>query len=424
MSTPGPRDFLERLEFFGIRLGLENITRLLAALDHPERRVPAVHIAGTNGKGSVVAFVDSILRAAGYRSGRYTSPHLQRLNERVLLGSDPIADEPLDAALAAVQAVCDTWDPPPTYFEFMTAAAFQAFAHAPLDATVIEVGMGGRYDATNTVSPVVTGITPIDWDHMQYLGDTLEAIAAEKAGIIKPGIPLVTTETKPGPREVIVARAEELSSPVRALDRDFHYALEGSPFEQTLAYQSPERSLQAPLGLAGQHQGMNAAMAVAIAETLMPAFPRITNEAIIAGLGSTRWPCRLERVLADPPVIVDVAHNPGGLLTLCEAVPRAVFLLAPSRDKDAAAMIRILAPQAEELILTQCAMHRHMPIEALVQAAADTPHRRIDALEDAIRIGLELAHAHAPLVITGSIFTAGEARAILTGRHGAPPVQF
>ena len=424
MSGVSAREYLAGLEFFGIRLGLENITRLLAALDHPERRYPTIHVAGTNGKGSVVAFTEGILRAAGYRCGRYTSPHLQRVNERILIGSEPVSDERLDSCLARLQEICKDWETPPTYFEFMTAAAFLAFAEEQVDAAVIEVGMGGRYDATNVLIPVATAITPIDWDHMEYLGDTLEAIAGEKAGILKPGIPLVTSETKQAPLNVILERASELDCPVRALDRDFHYALEGGPFDQTLAYQSPSLSLHAPLGLNGAHQGMNAAAAVALAEAVMSVFPRVDADAIQRGLAATRWPCRLERVLDDPPVIVDVAHNPAGLLTLCEAIPRAVFILAPSKDKDAAAMIRLLGPQAEELILSQCSMHRRMPVEVLVEAAGDTPHRRVDSLKDAIAMGLSFAHPQAPLVITGSIFTAGEARAILCDRHGGTALSF
>lgn len=419
------REFLFGLERHGIKLGLENINHLLDAAGRPERRYPTVHVAGTNGKGSVVAMLDAMLRAAGLHTGRFTSPHLIDVNERFLYDAQPIPDGELDVHLAFFQGVAERMPVSPTFFELVTAVAFRWFAARRVDVGVVEVGMGGRFDSTNVIAPLACAITNIDREHTRYLGDTLEAIAFEKAGILKEGVPAAVSEVKPGPLEVIRARAEEVGCPVRILGRDYTYTVSGPPFALQFSYESPALRLgPLPLGLTGAYQGENAATAAALAELVRGHFPGLTPEAVARGLTEARWPCRMERVLDDPPVIIDVAHNAAGAEKLAREIDRAVLVLAVSSDKNARAMIDALAPGADPLILTQFQGPRALPVDQLCEAAGNRPYRRVDTLRDAIDLGLERASRTEPLVITGSIFTAGEARRILIEEHGAPPLRF
>ena len=419
------REYLFHLELHGIKLGLDNIQHLLDAAARPERAYPAVHVAGTNGKGSVVAIVAAIARAAGYRTGRFTSPHLIDVAERFLVDGAPMPGDALDENIAFFRAVAEKMQPPPTFFEMNTAIAFRWFAQSAVDIAIVEVGMGGRLDSTNVLSPAATAITNIALDHTKYLGDTLEQIAVEKAGIIKPGVPLVLTETMPPACEAIVARAKELGSPVSELGRDFQFRITGPPFDQRFSYESASLRLDsAPFALAGRHQGVNAAAGVALAGLLAREFPRIDEAAIAEGLRSVQWPCRLERVLDAPPVIIDVAHNPAGARTVADALEHCVTLLAVSSDKDAAGIVEALAPITEEFVLSQYSGARSLDAAALTAFMAGRPCRALPALPDAIEYALTRANNFTPLLITGSIFAAGEARRHLIARHGARPLSF
>ncbi|MEA3366215.1 MAG: hypothetical protein U9Q79_11305, partial [Candidatus Hydrogenedentes bacterium] len=227
------------------------------------------------------------------------------------------------------------------------------------------------------------------------------------------------------PVGVILARAQALHCPVRLLHRDFDFELQGTPWEQVFSYRSETLGVgPVPLGLSGDYQGANAAVAVALAESLMQKYPQLEQNAITQGLKMAQWPCRLERVLDNPPVIIDVAHNPAGMRQLVRQIPRCVALLAVSSDKKAAQMIRSLSAVAEPLILTQFKGHRALPIEQLSAAAGDIPHQRVDRLEEAITAGMRAASAERPLVITGSIYTAGQARTFLVDTYNAPPLVF
>lgn len=420
------RDYLASLEFHGIKLGLDNIRFLLNAAGDPHRRYPVVHVAGTNGKGSVVAMLASILQAAGYRVGRFTSPHLLDLEERFVLDRIPIAPDELDKQLAYFQALAQEMPHPPTYFELCTAVAFRWFAEKAVDVAVVEVGMGGRFDSTNVVEPVACAITNIDLEHMQYLGTTVEAIAFEKAGIIKPRVPVVVAEQESAPLHVIQERADADGSPVLRLGRGFHYQLSGEgPFSHVIDFRGGTWHItDAPLALAGRYQGENAATALALAEVLQSSFPRVGEEAARAGLAGARWPCRMEKVLDCPPVILDVAHNPAGVRRLAAELKQCVAVLAVSSDKDAAAMIRELDCVANDLILTRYEGRRAAEISALEVAAAGRPHRSFETLEPAISAGMAAASVERPLVITGSIFTAGQARRILMDHYGVAPLRF
>ena len=419
------REYLFHLEWHGIKLGLENIRHLLDAAGAPEKCYPVVHVAGTNGKGSVVAFLDAIVRAAGYRVGRFTSPHLLDVTERFLVDGTPMPEAAIEEEIGFFRDVAEHMDPAPTFFEMNTAIAFRWFERCKVDFGIIEVGMGGRLDSTNVVDPIATAITNIALDHMAYLGDTLEKIAFEKAGIIKPGVPLVLTEPASPAQDVILARAAQLHSPVYVLGIDFRFELTGPPFAQIFTYESAGLRLDAmPLSLAGVHQGSNAASAVALAERIMLTLPRIDAAAIRTGLSSARWPCRLEKVLDQPPVIIDVAHNPAGAKQIAKALNQCVTLLAVSSDKDASGIIEALSPATGVFILSQYSGRRSLPVADLRRAAGDHPYLAIPSLSEAIALGLGLASASTPLLITGSIFTAGEAREHLVDRCGARPMAF
>ncbi|HOZ48334.1 MAG TPA: folylpolyglutamate synthase/dihydrofolate synthase family protein [Candidatus Hydrogenedentes bacterium] len=422
-----PQEYLLSLERHGIKLGLETIGYLLDHADRPHQGYPTTHVAGTNGKGSTVAMLCAILRAAGYTVGRFTSPHLIHLNERFQIDSIPISDDALDEQIVFFRRIAEAREwLPPTFFEMNAAIAFRWFAQRRVDAAIIEVGMGGRFDATNVLNPEVAVITNIELDHMRFLGDTLEAIAFEKAGILKEGRPAVVSEMKPGPCQVILDRAQELDCPVSLLGRDFTCHVEGTPLDVRFFFKSPELDIgPVPLGLAGRFQGPNAAVSTMTAWLLRQRFPNIDRGAIERGLRGVRWPCRLERVLDDPPVIIDVAHNVAGAVTLApELPPGCILVFAVSKDKDASAMLDALAPLAHTLILTQFSGDRALPVGQLCAVANQYSHYSTPDLAEAIATGLDLASAEHPLVITGSIFTCGEARQILIERHGAPAPAF
>ncbi|HRI88786.1 MAG TPA: folylpolyglutamate synthase/dihydrofolate synthase family protein [Candidatus Hydrogenedentes bacterium] len=420
-----PRDYLASLEFHGIKLGLENIQLLLRAAGNPQHAYPTLHVAGTNGKGSVVAFLASILRAAGYRVGRFTSPHLIDVTERFLVDDVPISNAALEENIEYFRTLSDGLPNPPTDFELCTAIAFRVFEQQKVDVAIIEVGMGGRYDSTNVVAPLVSVITNIAFDHQKYLGDTLAAIAAEKAGIIKPGVPVVTGERWPEAFDVIAERAVECSAPLVLKGKDFTYLGGGEPLAPSITYRSAHMKFEhAPLGLAGLHQVENAALAVAALEQVRDRFPAVSEAAIIQGLADARWPCRLERVLDDPPVYIDVAHNPAGIARLVECMPPCTVVFSASADKDGEEMLARLAPIAARLILTRFEGPRATSTADLARSAHGIPHEVCETLDGAIQMGLETASISQPLLITGSIFAAGQARQILIDSYGGAALQF
>lgn len=435
-----PRGYLASLEFHGIKLGLDNIRYLMDVAGNPQRSYPTVHVAGTNGKGSVVAFVAFILQSAGYRVGRFTSPHLLDVSERFLIDGEPIAGPDLDRHIGFFRQISRSLADPPTYFEACTAIALRHFAEGEVDVAVIEVGMGGRFDSTNIIEPDVCAITNIALDHQKYLGDTIEAIAFEKAGIIKRGVPVVVGERTPAPFDVIESVAHERDAPLLLKGTDFTYTsnVPARPAERAAAAHSTDHNDLYPsmsfcgqrfkfsdtrLGLAGLHQVENAAIAVALTETLHHRLP-VDQDAVIRGLQDARWPCRIERVLDDPPVYIDVAHNPAGIRRLVESMPPCVVVFAASSDKDAGEMLRAMSPITRELILTRYDGPRAAPLEQLSEAAGEIPHDTCECLADAIVAGMRIAANDSPLLVVGSIFAAGQARRILMRDYSAPPPRF
>ena len=419
------RQYLDSLVLHGIKLGLQNITHLMEASGRPHRSYPVVHVAGTNGKGSVLTFLAAILGAAGYRVGRFTSPHLLDVTERFLLGNSPMSEEDLRDNIVCFRDIAERVGFAPTYFELNTAVAFRWVARQAVDAALVEVGMGGRYDSTNVVEPLACAITNIDLDHTQYLGDTLEKIAFEKAGIIKPGVPIVLGDVRPGALEVIRRVAQERGSRLYLPGAEYSLIPSGTPWQPQMAYRGFGVVLkEMALGLAGKHQHANAGVAVSLALLLKEQFPRITEETIREGIRAARWPVRLERVLDDPPVIMDAAHNPAGCRAVADAFEKCVVVFSASSDKNAGDMIQILGRIADPLILTTYRGGRSMALEDLCRCARETQCLSFPEMEDALEAGIRLASSGKPLLVTGSIYGAGQARRYLMETHGARGVAF
>ena len=418
---------LYRLERFGIKLGLDTITDLLGHMGNPHRRFKTVHVTGTNGKGSVCAYVASVLRKAGYRVGLYTSPHLVRFNERIQADGREISNADVARIYAEMgPAIAKTSGgskvKQPTFFEVTTAMAFHYFAERQIDIGVIEVGMGGRMDATNVIHPLVAVLTRIGLEHTEHLGKTEERIAREKAGIIKPGCRVVTVDQPTVP--LITAQAHALGCPITVVGRDVVY--ERLAFDlrgQTLLI-SDEGRIELQIPLLGSYQPENAALAYAAVRELSRMGLPISEEAIVAGFKETTWGGRLQIVRSKPTVIVDGTHNAPGVPTLStslrELFPREkpIFVLGVLEDKDLKAFADHLGPLASRLLIVRPDTPRAYPPEEIARAFA--AHVKdpliIPKVSEAVDRAVSLAGPDGLVVITGSIYTAGEALAHLQGR--------
>lgn len=432
MTRTSPAELLDRLLALGtsrVKLGLDTITRLCAALDHPEQAFTSLHVAGTNGKGSVTAMVHAALVAAGVRAARYTSPHLIDLTERFVIGSEPadarelerVAGEVLDCAdRLKAQGVLST---DPTFFEATTAIGFELFRRARVEVAVIEVGLGGRFDATNIVSPPAGAITSIGFDHQEYLGDTLDAIAFEKAGIIKPGMTVVVGALPDGARKAIadVAAARGARVVDAAADAQVHGDLQDG--RATLVIDTPEdRYGPLTLALRGAHQIGNAVVAIRLLEAARSAGIWLPGEAIERGLTGVEWPARLEliRLPEGKQVLLDAAHNVDGAQALAAYLARwhqerPPLVIGVMRDKDADGMIDVLLPFVSSVITTDATTARAMaPQELADRARARSTHSAVPvdvrAEPDAL-CAVEQALTRGDTVcVAGSIFLAGAVR--------------
>ncbi len=421
---------LERLfalQKFGIKLGLNSTQNLLGRLGDPHLKVPCLHIAGTSGTGSVGAICEATLREARLRVGFYTSPHLIRFTERFRLNGREISPRRVVDLARQVEKVMDPGEPP-TFFEVVTAMAFLYFAEEVVDLLVLETGMGGRLDATNVCRPLVTVITNIGLEHQQYLGSTLAAIAGEKAGIIKPGVPLVHGVAQPAARRVVEARAAELGAPVIRKGRelslrrhpDGSFDLGGRLWHfQRLA-----------TNLAGHHQPGNACLALGALEEACKAGVRVAPQDFAKGLGQVDWPGRLERIPTgpgEPALWLDGAHNLHGIRVLLDNLDLLrreggplVMVLGIMADKDYPAMLAALVPAADRVVFSAPDYARAARPEVLAQAApAGTPHEVVAGLDAAIRRAQELAGPGGTVLVAGSLFTVGEARGRLVPPGGA-----
>jgi dihydrofolate synthase/folylpolyglutamate synthase len=387
-------------QLFGIKLGLENIQRLLGALQVPAKEQRFVHVAGTNGKGSVCAMLDAICRAQGYRTGLFTSPHLVTYRERIRVDGEMIAEESVAEGLTTIRELISTWEPHPTFFEITTALALIHFKECGCEVVALETGLGGRLDATNAVEPVVSVITPIGYDHQTWLGNSLEEIAGEKAGIIKTRIPVVSAVQEPGAERVLGARATECSAPIEIVDE---------PYTMT------------PLALAGAHQKQNAALAIA---ALRSGGITVQEGAIARGLATVSWPARFQRW--DERTIIDGAHNPSGARVLAETWreqfgnERATIILAVLRDKDHRGICEALAPIGAYVVLPKVSGQRAADPETLARVFSTITPTLHHSIAASIADAFELARARPePILLTGSLHFAGEALATLGGDMAA-----
>jgi len=409
------------------KFNLENITILLERLGRPDRAYPCVHIAGTNGKGSTAAFLEKILRDAGFRTGLNTSPHLERINERIRISGEEIADARFAEIFTRIHAVIEELlaegklRAHPTYFECVTALAFEAFARERVEFAVIEVGLGGRLDATNVVIPVVSIITRIDFDHENYLGHSLREIAGEKAGILKPQVPAVFAGQLREAREVLQERAKELRCPVVETSEAFRVkneAVEHGCVRATVTEAASGKVFSIEPRLAGRFQLQNALNAVAAARILQNRNYRITDENISGGIATTEWPGRLERLQTRPDVYLDGAHNPGAARELAQFLEddfagRKVYLIfGAMRDKAVDEVTGMLFPHAHEVIFTQPGTPRAVSARQLAEMAGDHA-KKFTVIEDAERAlesALSKAGPEDAVFVTGSLYLVGELR--------------
>jgi dihydrofolate synthase/folylpolyglutamate synthase len=427
MSYKSTIEYLYGLQKYGMKFGLDNIRRLTASLGDPHHAFRTVHVAGTNGKGSTSAMIESILRTGGVTTGLFTSPHLVNFTERIRINGEETTERDIISLAEEVRETAgDEDDFSPTFFEVVTAMAFLHFRKMKVEWAVIETGLGGRLDATNVVVPEVSVITRIGFDHREFLGNTLREIAAEKAGIIKERVPVVTATQAPEAMEVLERLAAEKMSQL------FGY---GSGFSSKVISESPEgvcfdyhgggthREIKLPL--AGVHQVVNASMAVKAIEVISEAYPLRCD--IRKGLEEVSWPGRLEMVNDMPPVLIDGAHNPQAaealslyLKTLLHSKYRRIVLVAGIMgDKDIDGILKPLLPLAAEIIFTSPSYGRAAPVEFLVSRALAQGYaaRSEPKVADAMNRAGELSSPGDLIVATGSFYTIGEVKEHL-GKQG------
>jgi dihydrofolate synthase / folylpolyglutamate synthase len=424
--------------FTRIAFDMQKIRDLMDVLGSPQRAYPAIHITGTNGKTSTARMIDSLLRAHGLHTGRYTSPHLETVRERISLDGEPISEERLVDVYHEVEPLADLIDArvsePLTYFDMTTAMAYAAFADAPVDVAVVEVGMGGEEDATNVIDAGVAVILPIGLDHTEFLGDTIEDIAWAKAGIIHKGATVITALQTEEAMRPLLERSAEMSATV---------AREGSEFgvvERLQAIGGQQLTLQGLGGvyddiflpLFGAHQAENAAVALAAVEAFLGAGKdkQLEAELVREGFANVDSPGRLERVRSAPAILLDGAHNPHGMAATVNALEEdfsfrhLVAVVAVLGDKDVSGLLDLLEPVAARIVVTQNSSPRSMPLNELAQLATDifgedrvtVAQNMPDAIEEAVVLAEEDASGELSgvgVLITGSIVTVADARKLL-----------
>ncbi len=406
------------LRRFGIKLELTTMAAILSGLGHPQKRFAGIHIAGTNGKGSIAAMLSTILTRAGCRTGRYTSPHLISFNERITINNRPISNADV---VQAYQAVKDKHGQkrPPTFFEYTTAMAFYEFARQKVDLAIIETGLGGRFDATNILSPCVSIISNISLEHQMYLGHTLAAIAGEKAGIIKPKVPVVTGVRQKMALQTIATIARDQQAPL--FRRGNHFKTRKHA-DGTFSYYGRQRSWKKlSLSLDGQHQYENAALALAACELLAESGYTITEDHLRQGLAETRWPARLEVVSRSPFILIDGAHNLAAAKSLARYLSdnlsdkKITLIIGILDDKAYQSILKTLVPLCHTVLVTQAETGRAIPPETLAKnAAALNPNTTaVSSVAEAIDRAIKPASSTDAICIAGSLYVAGEAKAVL-----------
>jgi dihydrofolate synthase / folylpolyglutamate synthase len=418
--------YLDELAGSGIKLGLDPMRRLLDALGSPQDAVPAIHIAGSNGKGSTAAFLSSILTEAGYHVGLYTSPHLVHVEERIAVDRQPISRDAFAAAATHVRHRVDrllaarTLDRPPTYFELVTAMAFHVFQKEGCDFQVVEVGMGGRLDATNVFErPLACIVTRIDLEHSEHLGPTLEAIAAEKAGIARRGTPVLTFERRPESLAAIQDVVRRAGGTVIDVAKETQSSTDGLGNVTLRVGRATFHEL--PVPLPGDHQVENLALALRTVEILGGRGFSVNQDQVQMGVGETRWPGRLEVVRTNPTVLLDGAHNPAGARALAAYLEslgrdgRLYLVFGAMKDKDIRGMMEPILTRATKVFVTRAAIDRAAEPEALAEQARKfhgdvTP---VATPGEALRAALGLATPQDTVLVTGSLLLVGDVKRLL-----------
>lgn len=406
---------------FGMKPGLSRISPLLAALGNPQERFRSVHVVGTNGKGSTASFLSSILSAGGYRTGLFTSPHLISFTERIRIDGNEISEEDVVLLTARVMAVAP---PESTFFEIVTALAVLCFAEKGVEVAVFEGGMGGRLDATNALDGILCAVTPISLEHTEYLGESLAEIAQEKAGICKPGAPLVSASQQPEAEAAMATRADEIGSPLYRQQESFDAFWQG----RRLCYRGIGMTLDdLQVGLFGRYQRGNAALALAAAELLGGLGFPLSPRAMAAGMARAFWPGRMELFPGPPRVLLDGAHNPAGANALAEAlaeVPRArlVMVVGVMGDKELGGILGPLLPLADQVFCVTPALERALPAEEIARfcLAAGVPAQEAGSVTQGVRQAQAAAEEQDLILVCGSLFTVGEARGYLLSRSFEP----
>ena len=420
MDTAAALQQLYGLERFGIKLGLDNIRTLLGLVGNPQEGLKAVHVTGTNGKGSVCAYVASVLQTAGYRTGLYTSPHLVRFNERIQVDRVPISDEDLLRLWNGIQPAMRQMDGEravnrPTFFEVTTAMAFEYFRERKVDVAAIEVGMGGRFDATNVLESRVAVVGRVGLEHTEHLGRTVDRIAREKAGIIKASSHAVTVDQEALP--VIQERCQALRVPLTVVGRDVTVErLSQDLSGQRLRVRGPFGSLEVTTPLVGSFQVENVGLAVAGLTELRTTGIAVPDEAIVSGIAAVRWPARFQKIRENPLVIVDGAHNGPAAAALAAAYReifgdrKCILVTGILADKDLTSISGSLGPLAQRVVACHPKSHRAYHAEEVASAFRRfAPVEVIPAVAEAVDRGLAEARSDDIVLITGSIYTAGEA---------------
>ena len=417
-------DRIYKLGRFGIKLELSTIGNILRFLNHPQKNYHTVHVAGTNGKGSTSTYIASILRQAGFKVGIYTSPHLIKFNERICVDGKEISDQEVVEAYEAVNAV-DIGKRKATFFEIATAMAFYHFAKADVEWAVIETGMGGRFDATNVVTPQASVITNLSIEHTDYLGNTIAELANEKGGIIKQNTPVVTAVSQPSGMEVLKKLAKEMNAPLYKLKQDF--SIRKTPNKDTLNYRGLNQTFnQLVQPLPGEHQKENLSLGLAACELIFDRLKdkderyNLTPELVEKGLAQAKWPGRLEIVQEEPRVIVDGAHNLkaaqvlGKYLTQTLSDRDMTLVVGILDDKPHEAMLEYLVPCAKRVIITKAKIDRSLETQVLVDAVKKIKDVELQVIEDvaeAVEFAISSSSANDAVCIAGSLYVAGEAKA-------------
>ena len=413
-------EWLQQFKPYGIKLGLDRIKYIVDKLGNPERRYRNIHVAGTNGKGTVCRLLSNILLEDGYHVGLYTSPHLYDIRERFIVDNKIIEEEKLLEVISIVKPVVDKLIQKkiyPTYFEVTTAIAFQYFSMEDVDIAVIEVGMGGRFDATNIITPMVSIITNISLDHQQFLGETIEEIAFEKAGIIKNGIPVITAADKKA-LKIIEKTVIEKNSPLRYIKKDYIRRISKN-IDRQIFHIELERDYTIETSLLGSQQGENIAIVLAAIEELRKQGLKISDESIKNGIKKTNTPGRMELISRKPLILLDGAHNIAGIKVLKENLldfnyDKLILVFGVLKDKNYSDMIDIISENADIIILTQPDTSRASPVNSIIKLIDETKKVYVTTkVRDAVDQALKVVGKKDMICITGSLYTVGEAREIL-----------